>query len=656
MKLKNAYRKAMPRALLLATTCMVAAGEKITWSEGHGDLKVNYLNRQWQWHAEQDKPVDDVIIRLNDVTRRKIPNLPQFSFLGPVGENIWIIPTGQTPGIPFMGINAGETPSGTFAQDRFDVSLSSVSGPGSFLMWTVTGTGTPTILMNSRDGIDAQDKTSVPAGGHFHQNWGFTSPGTYRVGFKGSGMLTGQSSPITSDETIYTFEVNVIKKGEADIELAFEEGELQLHIHDELAGVEYDPAQAALQVGPASWQTIPGDAKFSFLGEPGTNLFVLPQAENEDLLFLGLAAAENTEGIFINNELQLKLLNVIGPGSVAYYEINEFGVPTVFFNSKDGINQSDVVRVGAATHSHRNWSFSVPGTYQVRVQASARLLSGETITSQPKTLLFEVVSPVFLAEGEVDIEFTFENGLFGLTLLDEANERELIPVEAVLVVNSQAAQVVPNDPSYSFLGQAGADTYVLSQEEREGILFPGIAADEIQPSVLANETLKVQLVSVQGPGSFALYAIDTFAKPTIFMKSADGVTGADILNVAVGSHSHLNWAFSKPGEYRLNFKISGTLKSNNSVVTSDVITLRFLVEEKETGPQLFIALKDPQNVELSWNSRVDRVYQVQSRTSLVNGGWNNIGDVVPGVSGIQKLLIGQPLVGHAFFRLVERRP
>ena len=140
------------------------------------------------------------------------------------------------------------------------------------------------------------------------------------------------------------------------------------------------------------------------------------------------------------------------------------------------------------------------------------------------------------------------------------------------------------------------------------------------------------------------------------MKSADGVTGADILNVAVGSHSHLNWAFSKPGEYRLNFKISGTLKSNNSVVTSDVITLRFLVEEKETGPQLFIALKDPQNVELSWNSRVDRVYQVQSRTSLVNWGWNNIGDVVPGVSGIQKLLIGQPLVGHAFFRLVERRP
>ena len=656
MKLKNANRNTISCVLLLAANCLASAGEKINWSEGHGDLKVNYLNGEWQWHAEEDKPVEDVIIRLNDVARRKIPNLPQFFFMGAAGESIWIIPTGQTPGIPFMGINAGETPSGTFVNNRFNLSLSSLSGYGDFLMWTVDGTGTPTIVMNSQDGIDAQDRTSVPAGGHFHQNWGFTSPGTYRVGFKGSGILSGQAAPKTSDETVYTFEVNVIKKGEADIELAFEQGKLELHVHDELGGFEYDPAHVALQVGPTSWQTIPADPKFSFMGTAGVNVFVLPQARNEGLLFLGMAAAENTKGIFLNNELSLKLLNVVGPGKIAYYDLDEFGVPSVLFNTRDGIDQSDTLKIGAGTHSHRNWSFSAPGAYQVTVQATGKLLSGETVSSEPKTLLLEVVSPIFLEKGEVDIEFTFESNQFGLTLLDEANKRELSPVEAVLVVNSEATQVVPNDPSYRFLGEAGADTYVLSQEEREGVLFLGIAADEIQAGVLANETLKAQLISVQGPGNFALYSIDTFGTPTPFINSADGVASNDALNVAVGSHSHLNWAFSKPGEYRLDFKTSGTLKSNNSLVTSDVIMLRFLVVEKEVGPQIFITAKDSQNVELAWNSRVDRVYQVQSRVSLINGDWVNLGNTTAGTAGLQRLSIVQPSQAHSFFRLVEQRP
>jgi surface-anchored protein len=638
-------------ALIVLTS---TRAEKLVWSEGHGDLAVNYVNGAWQWNAEEEKAVDSVIIRLNDVARNEIPANAAFSFLGTTGDPIWIIPAAQTPGIPFLGINAGRTPAGTFLNDRFDLSLASVNAPGAFIVWTTSGTGSADILFNSRDGITASDKANVPAGGHFHENWGFTSPGTYRIGFKASGVLSGQSVATNSDETVYTFEINVIKSGEADIEVAYEDDHLEFHAHDELTDREYDPAHVALQASPGSWQSVPPAAAFSFLGKPGEIIYVLPQSEREGVLSLGVAAAEVASGVFANDRVSIELLSVVGPGNVHYYEIDQFGAPTVLFDSADGISASDAVDVVAGSPAHRNLSFSAPGIYRVTLQASGTLAAGGEITSAPATFLFEVMPPEFVEEGEIDFEVAFEDGKLELGFHDHGADRELDAQDVVLVLRPAAQRPVPNDPAFNFLGAPGSSFYVVPQDETEGLLFLGTAAEEIESGLFTGETIQLELIAATGPGSFSLYSVDTFGKPTVFMNSADGTASADLLSIAVGSHRHLNWAFTRAGEYQLTLKATGTLLAGTEAIASDPAILRFLVQERTAGPILNASLTtNPRQLQISWESRNDASYQFQSRSSLGDGEWANQGAVIPGLAGIQTISIDITTGNLRLFRLVE---
>src|SRR5688572_15139556 len=97
-------------ALSCAALLSARAAEKFIWTEGHGDLAANYIDGSWHWTVEEGKPVEDVIIRLNDVARNTIPDIAEYLFLGSPGDPIWVLPATQQDGVPFLGINAEETP------------------------------------------------------------------------------------------------------------------------------------------------------------------------------------------------------------------------------------------------------------------------------------------------------------------------------------------------------------------------------------------------------------------------------------------------------------------------------------------------------------------------------------------------------------------
>ena len=44
------------------------------------------------------------------------------------------------------------------------------------------------------------------------------------------------------------------------------------------------------------------------------------------------------------------------------------------------------------------------------------------------------------------------------------------------------------------------------------------------------------------------------ARPTVFMNSGDGVSGGDQIVLSAGSHRHVNWAFTTPGVYEVDFE------------------------------------------------------------------------------------------------------
>ena len=120
--------------------------------------------------------------------------------------------------------------------------------------------------------------------------------------------------------------------GHIDIGVAFEEGEWDLHIHDEEMDVEYEPTELYFHGSEANSSDFklaaPGSGSFSFLGDSGDDIYIFPQVEDPELPFLGIAAEENEPSDFIGG-FSLNMVSLSGPGDFFMYQTDGFGDPTV---------------------------------------------------------------------------------------------------------------------------------------------------------------------------------------------------------------------------------------------------------------------------------------------------------------------------------------
>jgi surface-anchored protein/MYXO-CTERM domain-containing protein len=71
--------------------------------------------------------------------------------------------------------------------------------------------GQPAAYLGSASGPASFD---LITGGHDHYNWGFTAPGIYELTFTVSGILTGDTPPI-SDTAQFRFDVGAIPEPSA---------------------------------------------------------------------------------------------------------------------------------------------------------------------------------------------------------------------------------------------------------------------------------------------------------------------------------------------------------------------------------------------------------------------------------------------------------
>ena len=627
------------------------AGERLKWTDGHGDLSVGYQAGDWDWGIWVNSPVDEVIVSLNDKAKNTIPDIAGFEFLGNVGDPVWIAPQVDREGVIFFGMNSSATPQGTFERNRFDLMLTSVEGPGDFLTWITGGAGSIEVGLNSRDGIDVSDRIDVPAPGHFHQNWGFTSPGTYHVGFTGEGILAGQSALNVSEEQVYRFAVNVFDRGELDMEVAYEDGEWELVLLDEVNDLEIEAGDVLLTGTAATLEPVPNSKAFGFLGNPGERIFILPQDEQEGVLFLGIAGDEIPTGVFQNDSVGLNLVQITGPGDVFLYATDAFGTPETFYNSADGIDESDVFPVKVGGHSHQNWGFSAAGEYEVTLQASGvKAGNQETVVSEPVAFFFHVIEPEAFHSGELDMEVAYEDGAWELVLLDEVNERELAPDESLLQGGAAVMQSVPNNAAFGFLGSVGDTAWVLPQEETEDVLFLGIAGDEIEAGIFENDAVDLRLKSVRGPGDISLYAVDAFGAPVVYMNSGDGIDTNDVFPVKVGGHSHQNWGFTAPGIYKVALQAAGTLIEGSESIESQTVEFTFELLDGSSSISLVRNLND--SIKLRWATSPGANYQLQSRSALNGGAWGDVGEVMSGTGEVMEFEV--PLmtdVESLFYRL-----
>ena len=185
--------------------------------------------------------------------------------------------------------------------------------------------------------------------------------------------------------------------------------------------------------------------------------------------------------------------------------------------------------------------------------------------------------PAVLSDGHVDIGLAVEDGEFEPHVHDEENDAEYAPDEAVLTALPAAATTVPSDPALGFLGAPGDTTYVLPETQVPGLLWLGIGAEEIEAGVLVDDEFDMSIAAVDGPGTFAMYTVDGLGAPTVLVDSSDGLPDT-LADLASGVHSHVNYAFSAPGKYKVSLRFTGTLADGNVAMDSGPVVYTFDVK------------------------------------------------------------------------------
>jgi len=155
-------------------------------------------------------------------------------------------------------------------------------------------------------------------------------------------------------------------------------------------------------------------------------------------------------------------------------------------------------------------------------------------------------------------------------------------IDSVLIHgNADAALVVPEDlyPEWSFVGPAGTTVWILPESQIQTVVWPGWDSAAVAPGVFDGDALTLRLTSIEGPGRFVGYYAD--AIPTILLDPENGV---DATTMYAGSHSHMNWFFSEPGFYRLDFELQGTTQGG-AYTSTTWARLRFFLGELEDLPE-----------------------------------------------------------------------
>jgi surface-anchored protein len=243
----------------------------------------------------------------------------------------------------------------------------------------------------------------------------------------------------------------------------------------------------------------------------------------------------------------------------------------------------------------------------------------------------------------------FEDGAWDLHVHAEDDEIEFAPGQVILEVPMVAAQPVPTNAVFSFLGEAGTPIWVLPAVENHDLLFLGLGTEELASGIFSNDTVTLTLKSVTGPGDFVLYTLDMFGAPVVSMNSRDGIDSADTRTLAAGGHTHVNWVFTAPGQYRIGLQASGVLAATGETNTSDVAEYLF---EVQYAPILSVTRKDATTLTLQWLSREHHEYHLESTTDLVGGAWGAHPGVDP-VEGTGQFMTLDVSVenGPRFFRL-----
>ena len=155
----------------------------------------------------------------------------------------------------------------------------------------------------------------------------------------------------------------------------------------------------------------------------------------------------------------------------------------------------------------------------------------------------------------------------------------------IKAIDANAPRDAPNVSLAESAEGYGAQVIPLVENLALDVLWLGLAVRGSGAARGASRAaeIKVTATAVEGPGDLAVYLTHALGEPEVYVDSADGLTGADVAVLPPDAHTHVNWAFSKPGVYRLT-------------LTGELVKPDGAVQPVATGTFTFAVGVDPHTV------------------------------------------------------------
>lgn len=192
------------------------------------------------------------------------------------------------------------------------------------------------------------------------------------------------------------------------------------------------------------------------------------------------------------------------------------------------------------------------------------------------------------ADGHGDIFITQEASGFSLAVrsaLDAFDDREYLypPEDVCIMVGRPAFELSlslggrPEGEQWDSLGIGPGEGFWLLPEVAEaGMPWFGMSAEAVSSGLFVDEVLTLELAVERMPEGAAVssFYTDDLGELRYLYSTLDDVWDAP---VHVSAHAHMNWVFSKPGDYYLRFAARGRTIGGVEV-TGPARVYRFIIQ------------------------------------------------------------------------------
>lgn len=136
------------------------------------------------------------------------------------------------------------------------------------------------------------------------------------------------------------------------------------------------------------------------------------------------------------------------------------------------------------------------------------------------------------------------------------NHLLLEPHGLIKAIDANARKDAPNVSLAEAAESYGATVIPLVENIGLDVIWLGLAVrgDGAARGATRSSDVELTATKLDGPGDLAVYLTETLGQPSVYFNSADGLDAKDTMILPPAAHTHVNWAFTKPGIYRLTLK------------------------------------------------------------------------------------------------------